>query len=62
MSIDKESNGLPQVNVHRRTTKVNLGMIAAILVFFALAIGVAIWASRRQPDAPVNPSPSSRPE
>ena len=47
MSIDKESDGVPEVNVHRRTTKVNLWMIAAILVFFAVAAVAAVWISRR---------------
>jgi len=45
MSIDKESNGLPQVDVHRRTTKVNLSIVVAVVVFIVVAIGVAYWAS-----------------
>ena len=46
MSIDKESNGLPEVNVHRRTTKVNLWMIAAVVFFLALMAVAAVWISR----------------
>ncbi len=49
MSIDKESNGLPEVNVHRRTTKVNLWMIAAVVFFFALMAVAAVWISRASP-------------
>lgn len=47
MSIDKESDGVPEVNVQRRTTKVNLWMIAAILAFFVVAAAAAIFISRR---------------
>jgi len=46
MSIDKDSNGIPEINVHRRTTKVNLWMIAGILFFFAAGAAVAFWISR----------------
>ncbi len=53
MSIDKDSSGFPQVNVHKRTSKVNLWMIASVLVFFAVTAAVAVWVSRRSaaPDA-----------
>jgi hypothetical protein len=47
MSIDKEGSGLPEVNVHRRTTKVNLSVIGAVLLFFAVAACVAFWFSQR---------------
>ncbi|MBS0632408.1 MAG: hypothetical protein JSS11_10865 [Verrucomicrobia bacterium] len=46
MSIDKKSNGVPEVNLSRRTTKVNLGMIIAVVLFFVLAAAGAYWASR----------------
>ena len=46
MSIDKESNGVPEVNVHRRTTKVNLWMIAAVVCFLALMAVAAVMISR----------------
>lgn len=46
MSIDKESNGVPEVNVHRPTTKVNLWMIASVLVFFATMAAAIFWFSR----------------
>jgi len=47
MSIDKESSGFPEVNVHRRTTRVNLWMIAAIVMFLAAAAAAAFWTSRQ---------------
>lgn len=47
MSIDKESNGVPEVNVHRPTTKVNLWMIAAVMIFFAVMAAAAVWIARR---------------
>jgi hypothetical protein len=49
MSIDKESSGFPEVNVHRRTTKVNLWMIVGILVFFIVGSAAAFWISRKTP-------------
>lgn len=42
MSIDKDSNGVPEVNVHKRTTKVNLSVIVAVVVFFVIG-GIAMW-------------------
>lgn len=47
MSIEKESHGFPEVNVHRRTTKVNVSMVIAVLLFFAIAAGVAVWIGGR---------------
>lgn len=42
MAIDKESDGVPQVDFGRRTTKVNLWMVVAIVVFFALCVGLVM--------------------
>jgi hypothetical protein len=47
MSIEKESNGLPEIEVKRRTTRVNLSMVVGILIFFAVAVAVAFWAANR---------------
>jgi len=30
MSIDKHSSGVPEINVHKRTTKVNLSIVVAV--------------------------------
>jgi len=57
MSIDKESTGLPEVNVQRRTTKVNLSMVAAVLLFFAVAIAIGFWAAKRGSSTTEQPSP-----
>lgn len=43
MSIDKESSGFPEVNVHRRTTKVNLSIIIGVGIFFAITASVLFW-------------------
>ena len=48
MSIDKDSSGLPEVNVHKRTTKVNLSVIAGVLLFFAITVAVVAWLSASQ--------------
>jgi hypothetical protein len=47
MSIDKESTGLPEIDVHRRTTKVNLATMVAVLVFLAIAAAAIIWFASR---------------
>lgn len=49
MSIDKESSGLPEVNVHRRTTKVNLSIVIGVLIFFAVMAGLVayLWNTHR---------------
>lgn len=57
MSIQKESDGFPEVNVHRRTTKVNISMIAAVLLFFAVAAGIAVWVANK-PESPDGPPPA----
>ena len=42
MAIDKESNGVPEVDLSRRTTKVNLWMIVAVAFFFVVT-GLAVY-------------------
>jgi hypothetical protein len=42
MSIEKESTGLPEVNVHKRTTKVNLSIIVGVVIFF-VTMGAVVW-------------------
>jgi hypothetical protein len=48
MSIEKEGSGFPEVDVHKRTTKVNLSIVIGIALFFAAMFAVAawFWASR----------------
>ncbi|MEO5958908.1 MAG: hypothetical protein ABIZ49_09705 [Opitutaceae bacterium] len=61
MSIEKESSGLPEFNVQRRTTKVNLSVIVAVILFFAIAVAVAFWIYR-EPGSVVPPSPTTQNE
>lgn len=42
MSIDKESNGVPEVDMSKRTTKVNVSVILAVVTFFIIG-GIAMW-------------------
>jgi hypothetical protein len=55
MSIDKDSTGFPEVNLHKKTTQVNFGMTLAIVVFLLGAAVVAIWTSRQSK----SPDPAS---
>jgi hypothetical protein len=43
MAIEKDSSGLPEVNVRKQTTKVNLGVIAGVLLFFIITVSVVVW-------------------
>ncbi len=47
MSIDKHSSGMPEIDVHRRTTKVNIGTMVAVIVFFIIAAAVILWFAQR---------------
>lgn len=46
MSIDKESNGLPQVDFQRRTTKVNVWMVIGVAAFFVIAVLLVLHYAR----------------
>ena len=43
MSIDKHSDGVPQINMAKRTSKVNLGVVVGVILFFAAMGAVAFW-------------------
>jgi hypothetical protein len=43
MSIEKESSGLPEINVRKRTTKVNLSIVAGVALFLVAMLGVVLW-------------------
>ncbi len=47
MSFDQNSN-LPVVNLHKKTTQVNVGMIASVLIFFVICAATYMWFSRHQ--------------
>ena len=47
MGLDKDDN-TPPVDFSRRTTQVNIWMVVAILVFFAVA-GVMVWSLWPEP-------------
>lgn len=46
MSIDKESTGMPEVDLHRRTTKVNVAVAVGVIVFLVIAAVVILWLAR----------------
>jgi hypothetical protein len=47
MSIDKESTGMPEVDVHRRTTKVNFGTMIGVAVFLLLGAIAILWFAQQ---------------
>ena len=46
MAPEKEF-GTPNVDVHRRTTKVNMSAVIGVVVFLLIGFGVVIWLSQR---------------
>ena len=46
VSIDKESNGIPEFDAGRRTTKVNLSMIVAVGLFFVFGVIAFMYFKR----------------
>jgi hypothetical protein len=58
MAIDKESSGLPEIDPHRRTTKVNLSIIVAIGVFFVIVYAIVWFMAHHSGNTRANsPSP-----
>lgn len=57
MAIDKESSGMPEVDLGRRTTKVNLAIIIGAVVFFAITFAVVMFYARRSGPGTNSPSP-----
>jgi hypothetical protein len=43
MSIEKHSSGLPNVNVQKRTTKVNISIVVAVAIFFLVTSAIVWW-------------------
>ena len=48
MSIDKNSDGVPEVNMSRRTSKVNLGVVIGVILFLAAMGAVIFWFSGQE--------------
>lgn len=42
MSFDNENDGHPIVNVHKRTTKVNIWMVVGVIAFILIGVAAAI--------------------
>jgi hypothetical protein len=58
MGFDPQNAGQPLVNVHKRTTKVNIAAAIGIVIFFLIGLGYAVWKSGRTgPDRPVEATP-----
>jgi hypothetical protein len=49
VSIDKESNGKPEFDSGRRTTKVNLWMIVAVGLFFVFGFLAILYFNGHHP-------------
>jgi len=61
MAIDQESTGIPEFDTGRRTTKVNMFMIAAVVAFLAVMLALVIHFARTTRNPSVNrPSPTTQ--
>ena len=49
------------VNVKKKTTRVNLVIVLAVLVFFALGVAVVFKVAKNPPQAPTDLTPATRP-
>lgn len=56
MGFDKDDTR-PVVDVSKRSTKINIGMIVGVLIFFVLA-GIVLWALWLDPSAATEPVPT----
>ena len=62
MGFDQNSAGQPLVNVHKKTTQVNLWMVAGVVMFFLVCATVLFSLSRRHgPDDPKPPEAQAAP-
>jgi flagellar basal body-associated protein FliL len=57
MGFEPQTAGQPLVNTHRRTTKVNIIMAIAVVVFLLVGAAYIIWADRHA--EPVGPPPEA---
>ena len=56
MGFDPQTANLPLINVHKRTTKVNLFMAGAVVFFLLVGVAVIFWATHRaKNDTPPSP-------
>ena len=56
MGFEPQTAGQPLVNVHKRTTKVNIMMAVAVAVFFLIGAAGIFWATQRtKNDTPTAP-------
>lgn len=56
MGFDANSAGQPIVNVHKKTTQVNLWMVVGVAVFFIIGAAALFWLSNRHgPEEPPTP-------
>jgi hypothetical protein len=63
MGFDANSAGQPIVNVHKKTTQVNLWMVVCVVVFFLISAAAVIWLSQRHSteDRPSAPEERAQP-
>ena len=63
MAIDQESTGIPEFDAGRPTTKVNLFMIFAVLVFLGVMAALLLHFARTTHNPQANrPSPATQDE
>jgi peptidoglycan/LPS O-acetylase OafA/YrhL len=61
MGFDPNSEGQPLVNVHKKTTQVNLWLAVGVAVFFVICAFVVVHHSRSHDGDAATPPPEARP-
>ncbi len=62
MGFEPQTSGQPLVNVHKRTTKVNISMAIGVAIFFVLGVIAVIWATQRDKSGETVPPPLEAPK
>lgn len=62
MGFDPQNAGEPIVDVHKRTTKVNLSVVVAVVLFILLGAAAVVWVSGRSErgESLVNETPAQK--
>lgn len=62
MGFDPQTADKPLVNVHKRTTKVNISIGISVAIFFLLGIIAVVWAIQREKGGESVPPPLETPK
>jgi uncharacterized membrane protein YqjE len=62
MGFEPQTAGKPLVNVHKKTTKVNISMAIGVAIFLILGVIAVVWATQRSERGETVPPPLEAPK